>query len=151
MMVALRISTAGFGCRRYVEGYCGPMPLSRVVSCAAAAGEGAAGGTGVGPPAVVVRAPPDAQPATTRIPPKAAATDRCRMRDLLFHEFKDQRRTGWRDTHDAARRLLGHVHDNGELHAGQLQSIRRERSSRHGDVLDRADLHADRFRHAVAR
>src|SRR5207249_11437808 len=52
-------------------------------------------GTGVGLPAVAVRVPPDAQPATKAIPRNpAAATDRCRMPDLLFHEFKDQRGAG---------------------------------------------------------
>src|SRR2546421_12750571 len=81
MMVALRIRTTGLGWRRYVEGYCGPIPPSWAVSRAAAVAEGAAGGTGVGPPAAVVRAPPDAQPATRAVPPKATATDRCRLRD----------------------------------------------------------------------
>src|ERR1051325_5816991 len=65
MMVALRMSTGGFSWRLYVEGYCGPIPAD--VSCAvgtAAAATDPVAGAGE-PDPELVRAAPEAQPATT--------------------------------------------------------------------------------------
>src|SRR5437762_5170320 len=67
MIVALRITTGGLGCRWYVDGYCGPMPPA--VSCAAA---------GASAPAVAaVRAPAEAQLAD-RTSPTTASKKRIR-------------------------------------------------------------------------
>src|ERR1043166_2910111 len=79
MIVALRISTGGLGCRWYVEGYCGPMPPD--VSGAAGFAALGAAVAGVGPP--LVRAAPDAQPAAG-MPARNEATDRRIFRFLLI-------------------------------------------------------------------
>src|ERR1043165_9441996 len=73
MIVALRMSTGGFSWRLYVEGYCGPIPAD--VSCAvgtAAAATDPVAGAGE-PDPELVRAAPEAQPATTSIARMTAA------------------------------------------------------------------------------
>src|SRR5881392_3490971 len=57
MIVALRITTGGLGCRAYVDGYCGRATL---VLSSAAAGRVAAAAAGAG--AAIVRRPALAQP-----------------------------------------------------------------------------------------
>src|ERR1051325_11213758 len=71
MIVALRMSTGGFSWRLYVEGYCGPIPAD--VSCAVIVGAAdAVAGAGEADPELV-RAAPEAQPATTSIARMTAA------------------------------------------------------------------------------
>src|SRR3989442_6958887 len=102
---------------------------------AAAAGAAACAGAG----AVVVRAPAEAQPA--RSTSNAKLVDRYRMCVLLlFHEFEHDRRARRRDAHESPWRLLGHVHDDWQLHPAQLEPIRREIARGHHDVLDASDL-----------
>src|SRR5690242_5096753 len=119
MIVALRISTGGFGCRLYVEGYCGPNPA---VSCIAAAGAAPGGGAAAGAACAVVvgRAPPDAHAASAASNPNPTSSGRIAGL-LLFHEFENQGRSSRRDADQPARRLLRHIHHDRQLQPGELE------------------------------
>src|SRR5688572_9932749 len=138
MIVALRITTGGFGRRRYVEGYCGRSQLF-VVSWPVAAAGAAGGDAGAG--FWELRAPAEEHAAAASTISPSDEAERSRMRILLLHELEHERRACRRHPEQTARRVRAHVHHHGELHAADLQAISLEGAGRNGHALAARHLH----------
>src|SRR5512145_2427801 len=107
-----------------------PPLVSWAVDCGAAR----AGEVWLGP------APPEAHAVASSRNPSTA--DSFSMQDLLFHEFEYHRRAGRSNPNQSTRRLLGHMHHDGQLHPGEVEPKRGEGAGGHLHLLD--PRHLDR-------
>src|SRR5437879_275051 len=143
MIVALRITTGGLGCRAYVDGYCGRATL--VLSGAAAGAAGAGPCAGWVPPPADAHAPVSAS--SRDHDDRMLGSSESRLLDELDdewlpHEFRLEQASG---------RICAHVHRKRHPGAGHVDTESLERAGRNGDRLRRAHLEREHLDGVLAR